>query len=78
MSDITGARATKRRMSGVVKTGSLIPHYNGEYEFTSPIESDVIIPTANKLLSKDLVIKKIPYKEEENAAGGLTVTIGGD
>ena len=46
-----------------------------ETEVTPSVTGDVITPEAGQFFDK-VTVKPIPYKEEENEAGGLTVTIG--
>lgn len=62
-------------------TGHLsIPEYIGEvyegaYEVT-PSGSFQLLPTADRVLTDDILVHPIPYSEVSNAQGGLTVTIG--
>lgn len=53
------------------------PPYEGEYDVT-PKVSEQKLPTAKKLLSKDVTIKEIPYFEVSNESGGNTVFIGNE
>lgn len=50
--------------------------YEGTYSVTSKVDTDVILPTAKKVLEKDITVNKIPYAEVSNNTGGKTVTIG--
>lgn len=50
--------------------------YTGDYEVTPKIVAQSL-PTADKHLSKDVVIKEIPYYEVSNQANGKTIIIGG-
>jgi hypothetical protein len=49
--------------------------YEGEYEVTPKFEAQTL-KTADRLLTKDVIIEEIPYAEVSNNAGGTTVTIG--
>lgn len=51
--------------------------YDGEYEVVSKIDWDETLDTAKKYLSRNIVVKAIPYAEVSNEYGGKTVTIGG-
>ena len=51
------------------------PPYEGEYNVTPSFEVQTL-PTAEKLLDKDVIIEEIPYTEVSNNSGGITVTIG--
>lgn len=53
------------------------PPYEGEYKVT-PKVIEQTLPTAKKLLSEDVTIKKIPYFEVSNTSGGNTVYIGNE
>lgn len=50
--------------------------YEGDYVVTPLAKSEQILPTAKKNIQKDIVVKKIPYMEIEDALGGTTVIIG--
>lgn len=50
--------------------------YDGQYETTPLARVDQILRTANKVMLEDVVVKKIPYYETSNDAGGYTVIIG--
>lgn len=49
--------------------------YTGDYEVTPALERQTL-DTAQKLMSADLQIEKIPIYAVSNNAGGTTVTIG--
>ncbi len=51
------------------------PPYEGDYEVTPRFEAQTL-PTANRLLTEDVIIEEIPYAEVSNNSGGITVTIG--
>lgn len=51
------------------------PDYLGTYEVT-PKVTEIILPTKNKTMKKNVTVFQIPYAEVSNAAGGKTVTIG--
>ena len=51
--------------------------YEGEYEVVSKIDWDETLDPAKKYLSRNIVVKAIPYAEVSNEYGGKTVTIGG-
>lgn len=50
--------------------------YNGEYEVTPLVDKETTLPTANKIMTKDVVVKQVPYFETSNNTGGETVYIG--
>lgn len=49
--------------------------YSGDYEVVPSAFDAQILPTANKVLKKDVIIQKIPYFETENLQDGITVYI---
>lgn len=60
----------------VVYTGDSKP-YEGEYDVTPQAKSAVILPTKDRLLSRDVNVKKIPYYETSNQTG-VTVYIASE
>lgn len=59
----------------VVYTGGGKP-YEGVYDVTPKTYAPVVLPTRNRLLSRDVNVAKIPQYEVSNAAGGLTLIMG--
>lgn len=51
------------------------PEYEGEYEVTPKVVPQTL-PTAEKVLMKDVEIKQIPIARVSNQSGGKTVIIG--
>lgn len=64
-------KAAIREVVGDISGG--VP-YEGPYEVTPNVDGQVL-PTANKTMTSDITINKIPYAEVSNPGGGLTVTI---
>lgn len=60
----------------VVYTGDGKP-YEGVYDVTPQAKSAVILPTKDRLLSRDVNVKKIPYYETSNQTG-VTVYIASE
>lgn len=56
-------------------TNGVIRFYNGPYEVTPSIQSQ-ILSTENLGMLEDVFIKEIPYYEVSNLSGGYTATIG--
>lgn len=50
--------------------------YDGEYEVTPKIDEATVLPTAQKLLARDVTVKKIPITKVGNNSGGNTIIIG--
>lgn len=49
-------------------------YYDGDYEVI-PRVVEQVLPTSDKVMRTDLVIKDIPYSETTNPDGGTTVVI---
>lgn len=60
----------------VVYTGNSKP-YEGVYDVTPQAKSAIILPTKDRLLSRDVNVKKIPYYETSNQTG-VTVYIASE
>lgn len=61
---------------GVIhQMGADVPQYNGSYLVTPDAQNNIVLNTAQKFLSADVQVKKIPYAEVSNTANGTTVTI---
>ena len=50
--------------------------YTGSYDVT-PLITAQRLPTADKHMTDDVLIRMIPTSEVQNSAGGVTFTIGG-
>ena len=50
--------------------------YTGQYEVTPAVKNDVILRTANMIMTKDVTVNKIPQFEVSNESGGKTFIIG--
>lgn len=68
------------RADGEGGTGSTAdyPSYNGAYTVTPLADADVTLETAEKLLTADITVQKIPYVEVTNASGGTTIYIASE
>ena len=64
-------------LNGKVTISSDHEYFNGDYEVIPKIESQSL-ETKDKIMSKDVLIKSIPYYEVSNPQGGNTVYIGSD
>ncbi len=50
--------------------------YSGAYEITPKVDQSVVLNTKNKVLAKDITVKKIPQFEVSNEANGKTLIVG--
>lgn len=67
----SGTRAGGRTGTAVVSA----PEYSGPYDIT-PLFTAQVLPTAKKLMQKDVTIRKIPQYEVSNDSNGYTLIIG--
>lgn len=58
-------------------TGGRLPDYEGSYEVT-PKLVDQTLPTSNRSMIDDLVVKEVPVARVSNPSNGKTVTICAD
>lgn len=72
-------------IEGVIEAGGMIqlqPEaldiYNGDTVVIPTAHDDITLQTAQKLVSDDITVKKIPCYEVSNPEGGTTVYIGGN
>lgn len=77
MSDLTGEIRAVCALEGTVQAGKSYPEYEGKYEI-APSTGTQVLPTRNRIMTEDIMIKEIPYQEVTNKSGGQTVTIGGN
>lgn len=52
--------------------------YDGAYTVHSEAHEVQILPTANKQLTKNITVEKIPYFETSNLSDGITAYIGSE
>ena len=71
-------RVTQQHAVSVRITGTAVvsaPEYAGPYDIT-PLFTAQVLPTAKKLMQKDVTIRKIPQYEVSNDSNGYTLIIG--
>lgn len=65
--------AVRVDVTGTTVVGA--PEYSGPYDIT-PLFTAQVLPTAKKLMPKDVTIRKIPQYEVSNDSNGYTLIIG--
>lgn len=65
--------AVRVDVTGTTVVGA--PEYSGPYDIT-PLFTAQVLPTAKKLMQKDVTIRKIPQYEASNDSNGYTLIIG--
>lgn len=78
---LSGKITTTSALTGELATGVTIfkdiELYDGSYEVTPLPGSDIVLNTANKGMTENLVVLEIPFYKTTNTSGGYTVIIGG-
>lgn len=92
MEKITGNISPVKKIEGTISTvnsgvsgnitygigdGEIVPEYEGEYTVLPLAFEETILPTKDTKLTKNIVVKEIPYYETSNTSGGNTVYIAG-
>lgn len=72
--------ATSATLHGTLSAQSVIgaEFYDGAYSVHSKANEVQILPTANKQLTKNITVEKIPYFETSNLSDGITAYIGSE
>ena len=68
----------KGNLHGTLSAGTVIgvELYEGAYTVHSAVHGAQELPTANKQLTKNITVEKIPYYETSNMSDGITIYIG--
>lgn len=72
---LSGELSCKGGLSGKLSTVINYNVYSGEYEVVPSAFNTQVLPTANKVLKKDVTVQKVPYFETSNVQNGVTVYI---
>ena len=67
--------AVSVRIAGAAPVRVDVTEYSGPYDIT-PLFTAQVLPTAKKLMQKDVTIRKIPQYEVSNDSSGYTLIIG--
>lgn len=52
--------------------------FKGPYEVIPKVDEEQELPTADKMLSDNILVKEIPFYKTSNEIGGYTIYIGGE
>lgn len=71
---------SRANLHGTLSAGTVIGAdiYDGAYTVHSEAHEVQILPTANKQLTKNITVEKIPYFETSNLSDGITAYIGSE
>ena len=73
-----GTLSGQTDLSGALSTGLGGIPYVGEYEVTPRAWNEVILPTTNRVMSRDVTVFRVPYYEMHNENEGLTAYIANE
>lgn len=76
MSSLKGSVFGEGMLSGTLSRSISYTEYEGAYEILPDVMYDQVLETADRLLTDDILVKKVPYHETSNSANGKTVYIG--
>ena len=74
LGSIKGDLSAAGGISGAISRELNHDYYTGDYDVTPRVESQTL-GTADKIMTRDVVINDIPFSETVNPAGGTTVII---
>lgn len=63
-------------ITGEVEPEPVQETFNESYEVTTSLTDDTVLPTKGKVMTDDIVVKKVPMTEVSNESGGYTIAIG--
>ena len=72
--NMTGKISPTGQLTGKLSVPKSYIPYDGEYEVTPKAYQDQILETADKLLTRNIVVFEVPYHETHNDSG-VTVHI---
>ena len=75
---LSGVLSCTGGLSGKVSVTKEYDIYGGEYEIIPKAFEEQVIPTSNRVLKEDVVVKEVPFYETGNDSGGMTAYIGKD
>lgn len=75
---LSGTLSSVGGLAGKVSVTKEYDIYDGEYKIIPRIFEEQVLPTSNRVLKEDVVVKEVPFYETGNDSGGITAYIGKD
>jgi hypothetical protein len=75
---LSGVLSCVGGLSGKVSVTKEYDIYGGEYKIVPKTFEEQVLPTSNRVLKEDVVVKEVPFYETSNDSGGITAYIGKD
>lgn len=77
-SSLTGELSCVSGLSGKVSVTKEYDVYGGEYTVIPKAFEEQVLPTSNRVLKEDVIVKEVPFYEVSNDSDGMTAYIGKD
>lgn len=77
-SSLSGELSCISGLSGKVSVTKEYDVYGGEYTVIPKAFEEQVLPTSNRVLKEDVIVKEVPFYETGNDSGGITAYIGKD
>lgn len=65
-------------LSGKISVAKEYAVYDGAYEIVPKVSQTQTLPTGNRILKQDIIVREIPFYEAKNESDGMTAYIGKD
>lgn len=77
-SSLTGKLSCSGGLAGKVSVTKEYDVYGGDYTVIPKAFEEQILPTSNRVLKEDVIVKEVPFYEVSNDSDGMTAYIGKD
>lgn len=77
-SSLAGELSCVDSLSGKLSVTKEYDVYGGEYEIVPKAFEAQVLPTSNRVLKEDVIVKEVPFYETSNDSDGITAYIGKD
>lgn len=75
---LTGELSCVGGLAGTISIAKEYDAYAGNYEVTPQAFEPQILPTNNRVLKEDIIVREVPFYETSNTSDGTTAYIGKD
>lgn len=75
---LTGSGSFQGELGVYLTSGSKTNNYSGETVVVPRATHDVVLPTRDTFVPDDIIVRKVPSYQTENASGGKTIYIASE
>lgn len=75
---LSGSISSVGGLSGTISVTKEYAVYDGTYEIIPKVSEAQILPTSNRVLKEDVMVREVPFYETGNDSDGMTAYIGKD